>query len=488
MTDTRDDDKDTHGATAALARDPMSDTSRWGRVSRSRPLHALGLAEVASAIRRGEMTAEAYTGACLERIRQLEPSIKAWAWLDEKAALSAARLADQVRRTPRPLGDRSDELPAAERGWLPGVPIGVKDIVDVAGMPTGMGSPIFADHWPGQSADLVRRLYHSGAIALGKTVTTEFAFMAPSVTRNPWNPEHTPGGSSSGSAAAVASGMVPAAIGTQTNGSVIRPAAFCGVVGYKPGTGRIDTRGVLPFSPTLDQPGVFARSVTDAALVASWLTRQVGDISHHVVPFKQSPRLLAVRSPVWHRAEPAQQAQFQHDLDRLRAAGADIVERELPPAFDEAHRVHRTIMLYEARKAAGPVRHRWSERLSPQLRAAFDEGKSIDDDQYDAALIKRAALQNALTAVLGMDCAGILTPPAPGEAPHGLATTGDPVFNSLWTLVGNPLITIPTGRGPSGMPLGLQIVGRMGESNYFLSVAAWCEQHSPFAGLVGRDA
>ncbi|MCU0870221.1 MAG: amidase, partial [Burkholderiales bacterium] len=322
---------------------------------------------------------------------------------------------------------------------------------------------------------------------LGKTVTTEFAFMAPSVTRNPWNPDHTPGGSSSGSAAAVACGMVPAAIGTQTNGSVIRPAAFCGVVGYKPGAGRIDTRGVLPFSPSLDTPGVFARSVVDAALLASWLTRQVGDISHHVVALKQAPRLVAVRSPVWHRADPSQQAQFLQDIARLRAAGADVVERDLPPAFDDAHRIHRTIMLFEARHAAGPIRHRWADRLSPQLRAAFDEARAITEDDYDAALARRLALQDALGLMLGEDRAAIVTPPAAGEAPRGLETTGDPVFNSLWTLCGNPLLTIPTGRGPAGLPLGLQIVGRAGESNYMLATAAWCEQHSPFAGLVGRD-
>lgn len=486
MTRSDDDDKDVHGAQGA--REVTVDAHRWSRAGRPRLLHALGLAEVAAAIRRGEVTAEAYTAACLERIRALEPSVKAWAWLDEKSALSAARTADHVRRNPRPLGDRSDELPASERGWLPGVPIGVKDIIDVAGMPTGMGSPIFADHWPAQSADLVRRLFHSGAFALGKTVTTEFAFMAPSVTRNPWNPEHTPGGSSSGSAAAVACGMVPAAIGTQTNGSIIRPAAFCGVVGYKPSIGRVDTRGVLPFSPSLDTPGVFARSVLDAALLASWLTRQVGDISHHVVPLKQPPRLLAVRSPVWRRAEPSQQAQFRHDVDRLRAAGADVVERELPPAFDDAHRVHRTIMLYEARQASGPVRHRWADRLGVQMRAALDEARAISEDDYDDALTQRLALQDALALLLGDDRAAIVTPPATGEAPRGLQTTGDPVFNSLWTLCGNPLVTIPTGRGPSGLPLGLQIVGRTGESNYLLATAAWCEQHSPFAGLVGRDA
>lgn len=451
----------------------------------TQPLFARGLGQIAAAIARGDVTAEAFTASCIDRIRALEPEVQAWVWCDADRALDIARAADRRReQAPSASDDPSDALSPGERGRLTGIPIGIKDLIDVAGMPSGMGSSIYADYWPKASAGLVDRLARSGAYVLGKTVTTEFAFMVPSKTRNPWNTGHTPGGSSAGSAAAVACGMVPAAVGTQTNGSVIRPAAYCGVVGYKPGQGRIATDGVLPFSTTFDAPGVFARSVADAALLASWLTRRDGVIGHRVTPLRSGPRVLAVRSPMWERAEPAMRERFAADLERLRAAGATVVARELPSDFDDVLRIHRTIMLYEAAAAARAVREVHREAVSDFLNRALDEGEATSADTYQAALATRAHLIDALVAFIGDDFEVIATPPATGEAPAGLGATGDPAFCSLWSLLGVPAIVIPTGLGPRGLPLGLQLVAPPGASNTLLAVAAWCEARSPFSGML----
>jgi Asp-tRNA(Asn)/Glu-tRNA(Gln) amidotransferase A subunit family amidase len=455
----------------------------------TQPLYALGLADAASAIARGEITAEAFTASCLERIHALEPEVQAWVWRDDERALAAARAADRRRaRVPAASDDPADALAPVERGRLPGLPVGIKDLIDVAGMPSGMGSPIYAGYRPARSAALVERMARSGAYPLGKTVTTEFAFMVPAKTRNPWNTGHTPGGSSSGSAAAVACGMVPAAIGTQTNGSVIRPAVYCGVVGYKPGAGRIAIDGVLPFSTTFDTPGVFARSVTDAALLASWLTRRDGVIGHRIAPLRTGPRLAAVRSPVWERAEPAQRERFAADIDRLRAAGATVTERALPAQFDDALRLHRAIMLYEAAAAARVVRASHRDAISEFLNRALDEGDATTEATYREALVARTRLIRSLIEFFGDDIEAIVTPPATGEAPAGLGATGDPAFCSLWSLLGVPAIVIPTGLGPRGLPLGLQIVTPPGASNTLLAVAAWCEARSPFRGLIAGGA
>ena len=449
---------------------------------------SLGLCEAAERIARGELTSEALTASCVARIEALEPEVQAWAWFDRERALGLARAADRRRSNAQGRGspDYEDALPLAERGSLAGIPIGVKDLVETAGIPTGMGSPIYASYVPARDAGLVRQLDAAGAFVMGKTVTTEFAFMVPNKTRNPWNPAHTPGGSSSGSAAAVACGMVPGAIGTQTNGSVIRPAAFCGVVGFKPGFGQMSTVGILPFSTTLDQPGVFARTVADAALLASRLTVRDGVIGHRIEPLRSAPRLIAVRSPVWDRAEAAQRERFAADVALLQAAGAHVEARELPADFHQAHRAHRTIMLYEAARAARRVREVFRAQISDFLNRALDEGESIPEADYRAALHLRESLVMQLSALLDGDHGAILTPPAPGEAPRGLQTTGDPVFNSLWTLCGVPCVTIPTGLGPHGLPLGLQLVARQGESNYLLAVAAWCEVQAGFRGLLER--
>lgn len=434
------------------------------------PPHALSLREAAHRLAIGELSSAQYTRALLDRIAEREPGVQAWVWIDADHALECARRLDAKREAGGFLGP------------LHGLPIGVKDILLTRGIPTRMGSPIYEHYVPDHNAEIVDRLEAAGAFTLGKTVTTEFAFMVPNKTCNPWNQAHTPGGSSSGSAAAVACGMVAAALATQTNGSVIRPAAFCGVVGYKPGKGVLSTDGVLPFSPTLDQPGIMARSVDDAAFLAARIAHSKWALSSHITALPNPPELLACRTHAWHLTSEAQRERYQLDIDRLRSAGALVEERDLPPLFNESHRVHRCIMLYEAARAARTVRAHHREQVSGFLNQALDEGEAITDNEYRAALEKRLALKRLFSGLME-DHDAILTAPAAGEAPV-LASTGDPGLCTLWTLLGVPAITIPTGLGPGGLPLGLQIIGNPGESNHLLAIAAWCERLAAFKGLL----
>lgn len=435
-------------------------------------LYKLGLREAAQAIRSGRLQPSAYVGSLLSRTDVLESDVQAWQWLDRARALSLAKQADQT----------DSHWRAAHP--LHGLAIAVKDNFYTAGIPTTMGCRLYEQYVPAESAELVVRLESAGALMLGKTVTTEAAFMVPAKTRNPWNTRHTPGGSSSGSAAAVACGMVPAALGTQTNGSVIRPAAFCGVVGYKPSHGMLPMRGVMPFSPSLDQPGVFARSIGDAAFLASCLTVQRAAIAPEITALKSAPKLAAVRSPVWYLAQAEQRAQFDADIERLREAGASIDIVEIPGEFDQAHKVHRAIMLTEAARVSRKVRAQHRSGFSDYLNQALDEGERIPDTEYRDALKLRTQMEHHLAAFFDRGYSAIITPPAAGEAPASLEVTGDPRFCTIWTLMGVPAVTIPTGKGPSGLPLGLQIVGAAEEENYLLGTAAWCEKFSPFRGLV----
>ena len=434
-------------------------------------LFELGLHEAAKRIRSGKLKPSTYMQSLLARIDSLDGTVKAWQWLDRDRAMELARAAD-----------------AAATPWkaahpLHGVPIGVKDNFYTAGIPTEMGCRLYQGYVPEETAAVVVRLERSGALMLGKTVTTEAAFMVAAKTTNPWNAAHTPGGSSSGSAAAVAAGFVPAAMGTQTNGSVVRPAAFCGIVGYKPSQCMLSARGIMPFSPSLDQPGVFARSVADAALLAWGLTARRSSLSPNAPMLKGAPRLAAVRSPVWYLTRDEQRAQFDADVARLRGAGATVDVVEIPGEFDRAHKVHRTIMLFEAARVSRNVREHYRDTFSEYLNNALDEGDSIADADYRDALKLRTQLQHSLAAFMDRGYSAIITPPAAGEAPASLHVTGDPSFCSIWTLMGTPAISIPTGKGPNGLPLGLQLVGAVDEDNYLLSTAAWCERHSPFKGL-----
>jgi Asp-tRNA(Asn)/Glu-tRNA(Gln) amidotransferase A subunit family amidase len=347
-----------------------------------------------------------------------------------------------------------------------------------------LGSTIFDGRVPERSAAVVERLEAAGAFVLGKTVTSEFAFFTPGKTRNPWNPAHTPGGSSSGSAAAVAAGFVPASIGTQTNGSVIRPAAFCGIVGYKPTAGLIPRSGIHPFSASLDQVGVFGRSVPDVSLLAAALGSPPEDgtktgsenalIPGEVAAMLRPPRLAAVRSPVWGLAEAHARDHFVAVVERLRAAGAEVVERELPPAFEGAHAALRTIMHIEAAQVFEGLQQRHRERLSPPLNRLIDEGLSFPASALARALEQKNELMAALEEFMaGLD--GVLSLPTTGEAPADLTWTGDPTFCTIWSLCGVPAVVIPTGSGPNGMPLGLQITGPRSADGRVLAVAGWCD-------------
>ena len=445
-------------------------------------LHHLGVKEILDGLREGRFTSEELVRQCLARIAKLDPKIEAWIWLDSGQALENARTRDR-------------QLQAGKPGGLAGVPLGIKDIIDIRGVPTRMGSPIFDDYIPSISARAVRRLEEAGAVMLGKTVTAELAYLAPGKTRNPWNPAHTPGGSSSGSAAAVAARFVPAALGTQTNGSVIRPAAYCGIVGYKPSAGLISRSGILKFSQTLDQVGVFARGVADAAVVASAVIGHTPDdpdsLSDFALvpqdldpkPMFQPPRLAALRSPVWQLAESDQQENFSQSVATLRRAGALVEPVVLPDAFARAHDVHRTIMQYEGARSFAALQAQHRDRLSAEINRLIDEGKTISESIYHAALETRTRLQGELTEILRRYDV-FLTPPAPGEAPATLETTGDPAFCTIWTLCGAPALTIPAGLGKHGMPLGLQLVGEHLQDARLLQVAQWCAEqigfrHSP---------
>jgi len=435
-------------------------------------LYSLGLREAARAIRKGDLSSEELTRAFLERIQAHEEMVQAFQWIDSSRALDLARRADEKRRSGAPLGS------------LHGIGIGIKDIVETQGIPTTMGSSVYEGFVPGRSATVVRRLEAAGAFVLGKTVTSEFAFFTPGKTRNPWNPAHTPGGSSSGSAAAVAMGFVSAAIGTQTNGSVIRPAAFCGVVGYKPTAGLIPLDGIHPFSPSLDQVGVFTRSVPDAAFMAAVLEKINPDLAAvsknaiipcDVFPMTCPPRLAAVRSPVWHLADSNTRDHFLALVERLRAAGATVEEQDLPRVFENAHAVHHTIMYAEGAKIFAELQRRQRQRLSPRLNGLIDEGLGIGQSALDRDLVQRDQLAGDMDTFLsGFDAA--ITPPAPGQAPPDLTQTGDPAFCTIWSLCGVPAVTIPAGQGPQGLPLGLQLIGPRSADDRVLSVAQWCDE------------
>ncbi|MBI3545714.1 MAG: amidase [Gammaproteobacteria bacterium] len=446
-------------------------------MSMKRELHHLGVKEIAQGLRHQRFRCEDIVHAYLTRIENLEPTIKAWAWFKPSDALERARELDR-----RQAGGAA--------GALLGVPVGVKDIIDVQAVPTGMGSAAFADYRPEKSARVVSKLEAAGALILGKTVTAELAYLTPGKTRNPWNPAHTPGGSSSGSAAAVAAYCVPAAIGTQTNGSVIRPAAFCGVVGYKPSAGLISRIGILMFSYTLDQVGIFTHDVADAAKVAAaiiGLAPEDGDsVSDFVLPpdlnpapLFQPPKLAAVRSPVWSLADVDQQENFTQCVASFRKAGAAVDPVVLPEIFNQAHDIHRRIMYYEGARAFSVLQTQYPDRLSAPINRLIDEGKTISESTYHAALENRTRLQGELNELLQRYDA-IITPPARGQAPASLEHTGDPTFCTIWTLCGTPAITIPSGLGAQGLPLGLQVIGAYLQDARLLQAAQWCAQRIGF--------
>lgn len=416
------------------------------------PPSALTAAEAVAALHAGALTAEALVRACLERIAAEEPRVRAWQHLEPERALEQARRVDATR--PRPP--------------LAGLPVGVKDIIDTADMPTECGSPVRRGRRPAADAACVTALRASGAVVLGKTVTTEFALYTPGKTRNPHDPARTPGGSSSGSAAAVADAMVPVALGTQTAGSIIRPAAFCGIFGFKPTFGLLPVRGVFPLCPSLDTLGVFARSLDDLPLLSAAMGARIAAPRRDV-----PPRVGVCRTEQWPVAGPEVRRLLEETAARLSAAGARVSELELPAAFDGLPRVQETIMAVEAARSLAAEGGR--ELLSERLRALVAAGEATAPGAYQAALERASSCRRALPAALGaVDV--LLTPSTPGEAPVGLDGTGDPAFNRIWTLLHVPCVHLPISRGPAGLPLGVQLVGRAGGDGALLAVAGWIHE------------
>jgi Asp-tRNA(Asn)/Glu-tRNA(Gln) amidotransferase A subunit family amidase len=401
----------------------------------------LSVRELVAAIARRDLTVESVVRDYLERIEAREPLVRAWQFLDPELTLAQARRLDAQ----------------GPQGPLFGVPLGVKDLMDTADMPTTYGSPIYARHRPAVDAACVAAARAAGAVVMGKTVTTEFATFKPGPTRNPRAPDdaraHTPGGSSSGSAAAVAAGMVPLAFGTQTAGSIIRPAAYCGVVGYKPTLGVLPWAGIKSQSPSLDTVGVLARTVDDAAFCVGALARLALDVSSPA-----APRIGVCRTPHWHSASDDAQAALFDAARCFERAGAVPTDVELPAVCDGLAEAQTRIMGFEAAGAFAPESLTQADGFSPAFAKAMADGRAVSGDAYIAAQKLAAEARSALDAVF-MQCDVLLAPSVHGEAPVGLDATGDPLFNRLWSLLGNPCVHVPVGTGRGGMPLGVTVIG-----------------------------
>jgi aspartyl-tRNA(Asn)/glutamyl-tRNA(Gln) amidotransferase subunit A len=419
-------------------------------------LTGLGAREAAAQIREGKISPIDLVEACLERIRTLDARLAAWAHVDETGARAAARELE------------AEVASGRIRGPLHGVPVGIKDIIHVAGMPTTAGAKPWAHRRPATDAPAVSRLRAAGAIILGKTHTTEFAYRDPAPTRNPWNLEHTPGGSSAGSGAAVAARMVPVALGTQTVGSILRPAAYSGVVGFKATHGLTPAEDVIPLAWSLDHVGVLTRSVHDAALALGVLARRELTAAPRGAP------TIAVVPELLSRAEPETAAHLRATAEAFARAGARIVEVALPSSFARLHDVGLIVLQAEAAAyhAADFTKH--ADEFGPGIRAAIDAGLRRSAVEYVQANRARLEFRDAVMPLLeGHDA--LLSPTAPGPAPAGLASTGDAWFCAPWSSAGVPAITLPSGVAPSGLPFAVQLVGAAGRETPLLGVAAWCE-------------
>lgn len=421
-------------------------------------LHQLSAVEAAGAIRGGTLTSERLTQACLQRISARDAAVEAWASLDPKHALSQARAADALLAN------------GAKLGLLHGVPVGVKDIIDTQDWPTENGTAIFKGRRPSRDAEVVSRLKAAGAIILGKTVTTELAFFGPGKTRNPHNPSHTPGGSSSGSAAAVADNQVPLALGTQTAGSIIRPASYCGVFGLKPTFGTIPAKGVLVQSPPLDTIGGYARSVPDLALLIEALG---GDAFAQCQPplgqgCRGAPRFAFIKSVAWPMGDGVMKDMM---LGLATQLGGAVEETDLPQEFSAAEGLQRAVQFHDIAVNYGPLMDANPGQISAKLEQVIADGRTVTASEYGVACARRDGLYRALASVFGRFDA-ILTPSASGPAPEGLESTGSPAFNFLWTYLGCPAVNVPVLRAGE-LPLGVQLVGPRGGDAALLDAAQW---------------
>jgi len=429
----------------------------------------MGALQAAREIRAGRLTSEELVQSCLAQIDRLEEELEAWAFIDRELVMKQALQADLIKRTGRSLGP------------LHGLPVGIKDIFDTRDMPTEDGTILHRGRRPLYDATVVTRLREAGAIIMGKTVTTELAVFSPGKTKNPHDLTRTPGGSSSGSAAAVAAGMIPLAVGTQTNGSVIRPASFCGIYGYKPTFGWISRHLALQQSRPLDQVGVFARSIEDAALIAETLVGhdpndpdtllqaapQLVQIQAEEPPVE--PKLAFIKTPVWEHAEQATREAF---AELVAALDDRVAQVDLPAPFDAAHEQHRMIMEADLARSFNHEYQTGKEHLSAVLLEMIERGRRVLAMDYNAAVADIPGLYRGFDPIFEWHDA-IITPATIGEAPVGLDTTGSPIFCTIWTLCGMPSITLPLLQGESGLPLGVQLVGRRGGDASLLRTARW---------------
>jgi Asp-tRNA(Asn)/Glu-tRNA(Gln) amidotransferase A subunit family amidase len=410
--------------------------------------------EAARRLAAREITAEQMARACLARIEERESTVGAWIHLDPDAVLAQARKLDA----------------GAVRGPLHGLPIGVKDVMDTIDMPTSYGSAAYPGHRPAADAAGVALARAAGALVLGKTVSTEFAWFHPGKTANPRDPRCTPGGSSSGSAAAVADAMVPLAFGTQTAGSIVRPASYCGVVGYKPTYATLPRAGIKPLAESLDTLGVLARTPGDAALLVGVLSGR--DLLP--APLARAPRIALCRTHEWPAAQPETAAALEHAAQTAARAGAQVKDLALPREFAGLLQAQIDLMNYEAYRSLASDRvHRFAG-LSDTLRKLLDAAGKVDAARYDRARALAATCRTMLGDVFA-DADVILAPSAQGEAPRGLAATGDPIFCRIWTLLGVPVMNIPCSQGPNGLPVGVQIIGRIGEDARAVAAAEWLQ-------------
>ena len=429
----------------------------------------LTASEARDAIAAGTLTSEQLLRACLGRIVERDGVVGAWAHLNSALAVGSAKAADAA-------------IAEGKLGPLSGIPIAIKDIIDTHDMPTEYGSPVFTGRQSKEDAFVVTQLRKAGAVIIGKTVTTELAFFGPGKTRNPRDPSRTPGGSSSGSAAAVADFQVPLAIGTQTAGSVIRPASYCGVIGFKPTFGYVSRTGVLPQSAPLDTIGGYARSIADIALLFDSIGAY--DVADRNMlsgarqrlsaglegPLNHVPRLAFIKSPAWRQGDPEMRTSFEAFAGSF-GARAEVVETALPPEFDDSLRLQQALQFSDIARNYGPIADAHPDMVSQKLKDVIAEGRRVSSAYYAAARADQEALYDALRPIL-VNYDAILTPAAAGPALKGLSSTGSPMFNGLWTYLGMPCISLPLLK-IEGLPVGVQLTCGRGDDAALLRVSQW---------------
>jgi len=423
--------------------------------------YPLTISQASKKIKNGQLTPTELVESLLTRIDQLEPRLDAWVTVNTESALKAAKTLTREAKNGK------------IRSPLHGIPVGIKDIYDTAGLKTTMGSRLFADNVPAKDAVVVAKLRESGAIILGKTETTEFAYLDPAPTRNPWNTEHTPGGSSSGSAAAVAARMCPLAFGTQTGGSVMRPASFCGITAIKPTHDLLSREGIYPQSWSLDHAGFMARSVAALAITLEALT------GVEVKPKPRKPRIGVPTSYFNEAGTPEVTANYLSTVEKLRAAGAEVTDLKLPECFRVVHAAHRMIMFSEAATIHEAKFREKPDAYRQQMQSEIMGGLLIPASTYLRAQRIRAKFRAEMMGLMA-DLDAIVTPSTLTSALKGLSSTGDAAFNAPWSLIGFPTVTIPSGLTGDRLPLGLQIIAKPYDEPRLLGVAEWCEAVLPF--------